>query len=100
MVPGENPPEEKHGPGWRGLLAEHLDLPKDIVLDLARIVVLGDLQLIIENHRGIMEYTPARIIVATQKGRLRIEGEDLSIGSIQEEQIAVTGTLHLIAFDL
>ncbi len=96
-----NPPEDppRRPRGWRDVVADRLELPKDIVLDLPRLVILGDLQVVIENHRGIMEYTPERIIIAVNKGRLRIEGEELTIGSIQEEQITVTGSLRLVAFD-
>jgi sporulation protein YqfC len=101
MEPDENRCEKEPAAfsGWRELLADKLELPKDVVLDLPRLVVVGNLQLIIENHRGIVEYTADQVVVAGHKGRLRIGGSQLTIGSIQEDLIIVTGELRSIVFD-
>lgn len=83
-------------PGDRPLrhrLADFLDLPRDVVLDLPRITIVGDLQILIQNHRGVTEYTPHRIIIATIKGFIRIEGRRLSIGSIRTDEVLVTGQM-------
>ena len=37
--------------------SNYLDIPKDVILDLPKITVIGDIQLYVENHRGIIEYT-------------------------------------------
>ena len=35
-----------------------LDLPQDVALDLPRITMIGGLQLTVENHRGILHFSP------------------------------------------
>lgn len=82
----------------RQKLAQAFDLPKDIILDLPRIIIVGDLQLVVENHRGIVEYTPDKVVLAMENGRIHIVGEDLIIGSVYAEEITVTGKILSIAF--
>ncbi|MCT4594594.1 MAG: sporulation protein YqfC [Anaeromicrobium sp.] len=82
----------------RESLAELLELPKDIILDLPRITMLGNLQLYIENHKGIIEYTKVRIRVKLREGSLRVIGKDLTIKNIMEEEIVICGELHSIEF--
>ena len=38
-------------------IAELLEFPKDIMLDTSKVVMIGNLQIFIENHKGIIEYT-------------------------------------------
>lgn len=79
-------------------VAELLELPKDIMLDLPRITLLGNLQLYIENHKGIIEYSKLRIRVNTKSGVIRITGRDLSIKTIIAEEIIVCGKIENIEF--
>lgn len=74
-------------------LADYLELPKDLMLDLPRITLLGNLQLIIENHRGIIEYTKERIRISTSLGELLIDGEGLILRNIFPDEIAVDGKI-------
>ena len=43
-------------PSLKTLIGAVVDLPKDLVLNLPRITLVGDLQLVIENHRGIEDF--------------------------------------------
>lgn len=79
------------------MLAHFLELPKDLVLDLPRVTLLGDMQLIVENHRGIIEYTTERVRISTGLGELVIEGKDLALRAIFSEEIAVDGKIRAIS---
>ncbi|NLH27205.1 MAG: sporulation protein YqfC [Syntrophomonadaceae bacterium] len=74
-------------------LADYLELPKDLVLNFPRITLLGNVQLIIENHRGIMEYTKERIRISTSLGELVIDGEGLVLRNIFPDEIAIDGKI-------
>ena len=84
--------------GWQQRLADLLDLPRDVVLDLPRISVIGDLQLLVQNHRGVLEYAADRVVIAMRHGRLVVRGEDLTIGTVNPEEITITGQLAAIEF--
>lgn len=85
----------------RGLqkLAGILEIPQDIVLDLPRITMLGNKQLLIENHKGIIEYTPSLIRIKLSQGELIVNGSNLALGNLQVEQILVEGIVRDITYD-
>ncbi|MBZ4666146.1 sporulation protein YqfC [Mahella sp.] len=82
----------------KSFLSGMLDLPQDVVLDLPRLIALGKTQLYIENHKGIIEYTPERIRVNSTIGIIRLTGKDMSIKTIETEEILVSGQLTSIEF--
>lgn len=82
----------------RGELADFLELPRDILLDLPRLTLLGNLRLVIENHRGLIQYTPSRLRVCLEKGEVVLDGSDLTIALISPEEIVVEGKLAGVQF--
>lgn len=85
-------------PAWRRLVSQWFDLPQDVVMDLPRISIIGDLQLLVQNHRGVMAYRDDRVVVAMQQGRLIISGEGLMIGVINDDELTIAGQLARIEF--
>lgn len=81
-------------------LAGLLDIPQDIVLDLPRITMLGNKQLLVENHKGIIEYTPSLVRIKLSQGELFVYGETLTLGNLQAEQILVEGVVQEIKYDI
>lgn len=81
-------------------LAGMLEIPQDIILDLPRITMLGNQQLLIENHKGIIEYTPSLVRIKLTQGELIVAGKNLMLGNLQLEQILVEGTVGEIKYDI
>ncbi len=81
-------------------LAGVLEIPQDIILDLPRITMLGNQQLLVENHKGIIEYTPSLVRISLNQGELKISGKNLILGNLQIEQILVEGTVEDVKYDL
>lgn len=79
-------------------LSEILELPKDIVLDLPKITMVGNLQIYIENHKGIIEYNKERIRINTNNGIIRIIGKDMYISNIVTEEIIIIGQIESLEF--
>ncbi|MFZ5826065.1 MAG: sporulation protein YqfC [Bacillota bacterium] len=80
--------------GLRDRLVSLLELPGDAMLDVARITVVGDMEMVIENHRGLNEYTPDRVVMTVPEGQICIDGEGLQIGSISPEQVILLGKIR------
>jgi len=74
-------------------LTEVLELPKEIVLDVPKITMIGNSNFVVENHKGIIEYGDNRIKINTGKGLMKIQGNGLSIREITLENIIVTGKI-------
>lgn len=80
-------------------LAGLLEIPQDIVLDMPRITMLGNKQLLVENHKGIIEYTPSVVRINLNQGELTVNGSDLVLGNLQTEQILVEGVIKGVKYE-
>ncbi|WP_371370652.1 sporulation protein YqfC [Sporomusa aerivorans] len=81
-------------------LAGFLEIPQDLVLDLPRITMLGNKQLLVENHKGIIEYTPSLVRIKLSQGELFVCGEELMLGNLQAEQILIEGIVQEVKYDI
>lgn len=77
---------------------EMLALPKEIVLDMPKITMLGNSQIIIENYKGIIEYDSERIRINTARGLIKIFGQNLEINTITNEEVLITGKVSNVEF--
>lgn len=80
------------------MLANTAGLPKDVMLDLPRITMIGQLHIYIENHRGLVAFTDEEIRLALTQGQLSIKGQQFVIKAILPEEILVEGTIHSVVF--
>lgn len=79
-------------------ISDAFELPKDIVMDLPKITMIGNLQTYIENHKGILEYSKTIIRINCKNGILRIVGSEMMIKTIVTEEIIVTGIINQIEY--
>jgi len=79
-------------------ISEALELPKDIILDLPRITLIGHKQIHIENHKGIIEYSTEKIRIKYKEGSLKVIGNNLNLRSIISEEIIIKGNIFSIEF--
>ena len=71
-------------------------LPEDVMLGMPRMVLCGGRRMLMENHQGIVEYGPERLSVKTAAGVVIVEGEDLTLASLGETDLMVTGEIRRI----
>jgi sporulation protein YqfC len=80
-------------------MAGTLDLPKDVVLDLPRITMIGPLQMYVENHRGVLVFHRQELrLLLSNKGQLLVRGENLIIRQILPEEVLVEGFIREIQY--
>jgi sporulation protein YqfC len=79
-------------------MANFLDLPGDLMMDYPKIIIVGDVQAVIENHRGIIAYSLENVRINTTLGELEIKGLDLSLKNILPDEIMVEGKITSIAY--
>ncbi|AEI42656.1 sporulation protein YqfC [Paenibacillus mucilaginosus] len=78
--------------------AKLLDLPQDVVMDLPRMTMIGNMQLYIENHRGVLHFSSDLLKLALSKGRLEVYGSGLVIRAILSEEVFVEGVIQDIKY--
>ena len=79
------------------VVAEFLDIPKDLVLDLPKITIIGRNEVYLENHRGIIEVLPHRLRINLSRGFVEIN-RDLEIKALMADEISINGQMNSIKY--
>ncbi|PSR23624.1 MAG: sporulation protein YqfC [Sulfobacillus acidophilus] len=79
-------------------VTEMLEIPPEVLVNVPRVEVVGHLQFRVENHRGLEQYQPHRIVLRIPDGHLIVTGHDLIIGWIDRNEILVTGPVRSLIF--
>ena len=74
-------------------LADRLELPEEALSGAAKLTVTADRCALIENHRGILEYSPECIVVNFGERRLSLCGRELRIRAMNRREVLVCGEL-------
>jgi sporulation protein YqfC len=82
----------------RKFTADLLEVPKDVVMDLPRITWIGDMQLFVENHRGLLEFTGETLRLTVAQGELCVRGEGLVLRTIHAQEIVVEGRIQTLTY--
>jgi sporulation protein YqfC len=90
--------EEVPKPRLKEKVTEVLDLPKEVILDIPKLTMIGNSNLVIENYKGVIEYDIEKIRLNTGIGIIRISGKELVIKEITSEDIMVYGKIENLEF--
>ncbi len=88
----------KRGYKIREKVSNAFELPKDIVLDVSKVIIIGTDQITVENHKGIVEYSEELIRINTGSSIMKLTGRNLIIKTILQEEITITGEITGIEF--
>ena len=77
---------------------ELLELPKELVLDIPRITIVGKGDMMVENYKGVIEYGSGRVRISTGIGVVKISGAGLVIKEITSEDIIISGGIHSLEY--
>ena len=76
-----------------------LEMPEEISSNEPKITIMGFNQMLIENYKGILEYQEFFIRINTYTGIININGFQLSLNEMTEDDIMVTGKIDSIDFE-
>ena len=77
-------------------VAELFDLPADVVAGLPRLEMVGQRQLYLEHHSGILSYSEEQIDANTPAGVLRVRGSRLTLLAMTAEELRIGGKIDLV----
>ena len=80
-------------------LVEKLDLPRDLVLDLPKIVVTGDIEIIIENHKGIVIFDERQVKINSRIGLVSVYGNNFEILFLGGSTITLKGKFKSVVYE-
>ncbi len=79
--------------------SEILELPKEVISNIPKITMTGFNEILIENFKGILEYEDFFVRIGTYIGNVNINGFNLKLNQMNEEDILVTGKIESVAFE-
>ena len=82
----------------RNKIAELSELPKDVVMGMPVLTILGQNELCLENYRGIIEYTDSLVRIQTKTGQIRIFGKNLHVIFYTNDEMKVNGQILSVEY--
>lgn len=79
-------------------ISDTLGIPRDIISNVSRIVIMGDGIVHIEGFSGLLEYNSEKISIRVRDGICTIVGENLTVDSISAEYIDLKGKVRTVEF--
>lgn len=86
-------------PRRQGLLertAEALDLPADVLAGLPKLELVGDRELRVENHKGILAYGGEEIHISGGVFLIKVTGQELELRAMTGLELLITGHIYQI----
>ena len=80
-------------------IVESLELPRDILYGAAIVTAMGRGQVLIENYKGIIEYTQEKIRLQAKGCQITVQGKQLVVEYYTHEEMKVTGLIQGILYD-
>lgn len=73
-----------------------LELPKEVCTNIPKFSIIGFDEMIIENYKGILEYEEFFVRINTHIGIVSINGFNLNLENMTNDDIRVTGKIESI----
>ena len=91
-------PQRRDGIGGR--ISSVFELPGDVVMNLPRVTMIGNVEMLVENHRGLVRYDPLSITIGAGDYQMVVEGDGLVIETVDTEGISIRGTIARITLEV
>lgn len=76
-----------------------LEIPREVTSKVPKITIIGFEQILVENYKGILEYEEFFIKISTFIGIININGFNLSLNQMTEDDIMINGKIDSIDFE-
>ncbi len=73
-----------------------LEMPKEICTNEPKVTIVGFGEMIVENYKGILEYENYFVRINTYIGVININGFNLNLEKMTEDDIKITGKIESI----
>lgn len=79
-------------------VSDAANIPKDVILGVPLLRLIGREEFYIENYRGILEYTDTLIRIQTKIGQIHLTGHRLEIHYYTNDEMKVIGNIDKLEF--
>ncbi|WP_026584456.1 sporulation protein YqfC [Bacillus sp. J33] len=89
---------KKWGQFVRSWMTKNMELPQDVMMDLPRITMIGQIHIYIENHRGLLAFSEKELRLLLKQGQLLVKGKAFVIKTILPEEILLEGKIDSVTY--
>ena len=90
---------KKHKRKQYSKLDSLLDMPREVVSTDVKVTILGFNEILIENYKNILEYGDIFVKINTFDGTIHINGFNLKLEQMTDDDIKVIGKIDSIDFE-
>ncbi len=76
-----------------------LEIPEEVYTNVPKITITGFSEIILENYKGILEYEEFFARISTHIGIVNINGYNLNLEKMTNDDIKITGKIESIELD-
>ena len=76
-----------------------LELPREVYSNIPKVIITGFDEMVIENFKGILEYEEFYVRINTYIGIININGYQLNLENMTDDDIKVTGKIESFDFE-
>ena len=76
-----------------------LEIPEEVYSNVPKVTITGFNEIILENYKGIIEYEEFFASVSTYIGVININGYNLNLEKMTNDDIKITGKIESIEID-
>ncbi len=80
-------------------VSKFLEIPREVMSNIPKITITGFDEIFIENFKGILEYEDFFARISTSLGNININGFNLKLNQMTDDDILVTGKIENIDFE-
>lgn len=85
------------GKMWLRRMADETGIIQEGIPGVPVVELLGDRQVLVENHRGVSEYSAHKIGVKVKYGVVAICGCDLELKQVAKDQLVISGRVDCVS---
>lgn len=74
------------------------ELPKDILMGIPILSLKGNLEITIENHKGILTYSDTELEIRAKDSKIIIVGTNMNISQYSKDSITINGKISEVSF--
>lgn len=83
---------------FRKWMTNKMELPPDVLMDLPRVTIIGQIHIYIENHKGLLAFSDRELRLMLKQGQLLIKGKSFVIKAILPEEILLEGRIEEVLY--
>lgn len=76
-----------------------LEMPEEVYSNTPKLTITGFNEIVLENYKGILEYEEFFVRVCTHIGNININGFELNLNQITDDDVKITGKIENIDFE-